>query len=159
MEGYLMSLISVALLGGIVGMIAPEGEMKPYVRLLSLLCLLCAMIAPILSLWLDSELSLENMLGEIGENETINYDEIYKQSLLAGGERQAEEYLYSSLVKEFDLPPDALEVFVKIQPKNDNEYSVEVTVALGTEAIFADPHRIIEWVENHMDCRCTVFYE
>lgn len=158
MEGYLMTLISVSLLSGIVGMISPEGDTKKYVRLVSLLCLLCAMVGPALSLFGDSELSLDGLLGESKE-ETVNYDEIYNNTLIYGGERQAEETIHSSIVKEFDLPADSLEIRVRTESKNDTEPLVEVTVILRNQAIFADPKKIVAQIESMMDCRCTVFYE
>ncbi len=159
MEGYLMTLIAVALMSGIVGMISPEGDVKKYVRLLCLLCLLCAMIGPALSALTNSEFSVDSLFGETETEEPINYDEIYNNALIAGGEKQAEEAIKLSIIKEFDLPSDSLWITVQSKSKNDTNSLIEVTVTLGGKAIFADPQKIIQQVESMIDCRCIIVYE
>ncbi len=159
MEGYLMTLMAVALLSGIVGMISPEGDTKKYVRFAGLLCLLCAMIGPALTALTDSDFSMDDLTGETQTDDSVDYDEIYNNALIAGGEKQAAQTIKSSIIQEFDLPSDALEVTVQRMSKNDTDSPIEVRVTLGGKAIFADPKEIVRQVESILDCRCTILYE
>ena len=158
MREYLMTLIAVSLFSGIVGMISPEGDLKKYVRLLCTLCLLCAMIGPILSLFTDSDFFLGDWAEE-GEEDAIDYEEIYNNALVSGGERQAEEVIHNSIVQTFSLPSDSLEISVKTKSKNESESMADVTVILHDGAIFADPQEILTHIGKMGDFRCVIVYD
>ena len=158
MREYLMTLIAVSLFSGIVGMISPEGDLKKYVRLLCTLCLLCAMIGPVLTLFADSAFSAEDWLEEV-EKEEINYEEIYNNALISGEEAQAAETIQNSILQTFSLPSGSLEVSVKSKSKNDTDSPLDVTVILRDEAIFADPKKILAHIEKMGDGRCVIVYE
>ena len=158
MREYLMTLIAVSLFSGIVGMISPEGDLKKYVRLLCTLCLLCAMIGPVLTFFADSAFSAEDWLEEV-EKEEINYEEIYNNALISGEEAQAAETIQNSILQTFSLPSGSLEVSVKSKSKNDTDSPLDVTVILRDEAIFADPKKILAHIEKMGDCRCVIVYE
>ena len=81
MREYLTSLLSVSLLGGLLTMLSPEGDLKKYVRLLCSLCLLCAMVSPLFSTFAEGELSLDHLWERMEPSESLDYDEIYHQSL------------------------------------------------------------------------------
>ena len=159
MKEYLMTLISVSLLSGIMGMISPEGDLKKYVRLLCTLCVFCAMISPAFSLWQGMGSSGEEILGELIDKEDVNYDEIYKDSLLSFGEVQAEETIKSNILERFLLSEDSIDVEVKSQSENDIEEWIAVTVLLRDEAIFTDPREILSLVESMVSCSCVIVYE
>lgn len=158
MREYLMTLIGVSLFCGVVGMLSPEGNIKKYVRLLSALCVLSAIVGPLLSLGSEGVLSLEELVGEVEETE-VDYEEIYNQALIMGGERQAADAIWSDLVQTFSIPGEALEVSVKFLAETEENTVMDVTLVLRDEAIFADPHRMIQYLEEQTACRCTVIYE
>ena len=159
MKEYLMTLISVALLSGTVGMLSPEGEMKRYVRLLCSLCLLCAMVGPALSLLGDSDFSMDGLLSDREEIDRLDYDEIYHNSLILGGEKQAADTICAALLQRFELSEGAMEVSVRSPLKNDTDSPVSVTVLLRDEAIFVDPKEILSYVRELGDFQCTIVYE
>ena len=159
MKEYLMTLTAVALLGGILGMLSPEGDIKKYVRLAVSLCLVCAMIQPVLSVLSGEMPALDELLGIGEQEETMNYDEIYYQSLLSGGREQAEEAMKQELLKEFSLPYESLEVEAILERKNDGVEVKEIRVTLRDSAIFADPKEVIAPVNERLSCPCTVIYD
>ena len=159
MRSYLMSLISVALLGGVVGMISPEGDLKKYVRLLGTLCLLCAMVGPVFSLLQDDGLRLDGWLENLAPDDEINYEEIYNNALVEGGEKQAAEAIRTSILNSFALPEDSIEVDVEFILENDEEKRSRVQILLRDKAIFADPREIISHVESMGSCQCVIVYE
>lgn len=158
MKEYLSLLISVALFGGVIGMLSPEGDLKKYLRLLCSLCLLCAMLAPIFSEWRGGNLSLD-FLWESEEGESIDYDEIYNQSLQSGNRENAEKIVKNRLLAEFDLPYDSLDVRVLFSLENDIYRAEKVELILHPQAIFADPKEMIALVNEVWECPCVVIYE
>ena len=158
MREYLSILISVALLGGVIGMLSPEGELKKYLRLLCSLCLLCAMVVPFFSALREGELSLDGLF-ESEESESVDYDEIYNQSLLNGNRENAENIIQSRIAQAFDLSYDSFEVRAMLSLKNNKYVLEEIALILHPEAIFADPKKLTEFVNESYDCPCVVIYE
>lgn len=159
MKSYLITLMAVALLNGLVGMISPEGDVKKYVRLLGSLCLLCAMAQPVLG-WLSEGDGLIKNLWELEtEEESTNYDEIYNQALLSGGEKNAESIIKNNLLEAFELPSGSVDVRVDMEMKNDTCEILEVQLTIREEAIFADPRELISYVNERFSCPCVVVYD
>ena len=77
MREYLSCLVAVTLFGGLVRMLAPEGNLQKYLRLTVGLCLVCAVTQPFLGLLSHrEELPWNDWLSPEEEREQ-NYDEIY----------------------------------------------------------------------------------
>ena len=159
MKEYLMTLTAVSLLGGILGMLSPEGNIKKYVRLAVSLCLVCAMLQPMLQLLSGEAPSLDELLGISGKEETVDYDEIYHQALLNGSKEQIQQSLKQQLLKEFSLPYESLDVEAVLEMKNDVSQVKEIRVLLRDSAVFADPREVIALVNESIGCPCTVIYD
>lgn len=159
MKEYFMTLMSVALLNGILHMISPEGDIKKYVRLLGALCLLCAMTVPLFSALAEGEGSL-NFLTEFGQGtEQSNYDEIYQNSLLNGNKTETEKNIKTRMIQELSMEASTFDVSAEIVLKNEKTDLESVTVTLRDSAIFADPRQIIEWINGVYECSCVIVYE
>ena len=159
MKEYFMTLMSVALLNGILHMISPEGDIKKYVRLLGALCLLCAMTVPLFSALAEGEGSL-NFLTEFGQStEQSNYDEIYQNSLLNGNKTETEKNIKTRMIQELSIEASTFDVSAEIVLKNEKTDLESVTVTLRDSAIFADPRQIIEWINGVYGCSCVIVYE
>ena len=159
MREYLSALIAVALLGGLVRMLAPEGNLQKYLRLTISLCLVCALVQPLLGGamtgkdffldgWLDSE--------EYGE---INYDEIYNQALQNGAKKQAEELIRTRIYQEFSLTEEMASVRTTFLSKNGTILVGDVQVIFHSTVILQDPREVVSFVNSEWDCPCTVIYE
>ena len=159
MKEYLMTLTAVSLLGGILGMLSPEGNIKKYVRLAVSLCLVCAMLQPMLQLLSGEAPSLDELLGISGEEETVDYDEIYHQALLNGSKEQIQQSLKQQLLKAFSLPYESLDVEAVLEMKNDVSQVKEIQVLLRDSAVFVDPREVIALVNESIGCPCTVIYD
>ena len=108
-----MTLMGVALLNGIVGMLSPEGALKKYVRLLGALCLICAIAHPIFSLLSEGNWKIEALWeGSAAENSEA-YEELYEDILLSGSERYAAEKLRGELMGRFELSEASFDVAVR----------------------------------------------
>ena len=78
MAEYGGTLLCVCLLGAVVRMLSPEGDMKRYVGLVASFCALLAIAAPLLTQMEDGGLrGFWERWEEWEDAETVNYDEIY----------------------------------------------------------------------------------
>lgn len=159
MKEYGMTLTAVALLGGVLGMLSPEGDLKKYIRLVVALCLLCAMVQPLIAAWSEGGW----LSGETWQlwkwEETEDYDDIYKQSLLSGSEKQVSSLLKQQILSEFQVSEASVDVVVKIEMENDRSEVREIWITLREEAVFIDPKRITALIEEQWECPCTILYD
>ncbi len=162
MKEFLITLMAVAILVGVVGMLTPDGNLAKYVRFAGMLCLLCALASPIvtvLSALTDGDGFAEEILGDIGEKEEERYDEIYNNTLMDGSAKYAEEVMKSELTQQFSLPKDSLSVSVELVMENELYQIERVMVVLGEQAVFVDPRQVISFVNERWNCTCTVVYD
>lgn len=159
MKSYFITLMAVALLNGMIGMISPEGNVKKYIRLLGGLCLLCAMAQPIVSILSGGDFSVEEWLDLPEMQETVDYDEIYNHALVSGGEKNAETAIKNRILSRFELPSDSMDIEVNFVTNKDELSLGDVRVTLRDQAIFADPREIISYVNESWNCPCTVIYD
>ncbi len=159
MRAYVTTLAALALLGAVMGMLSPEGDIKKYVRLVSALCLLVALASPVISFvtalaegdWLNGE--------ELGFSEqTADYENVFEEALRNGSASVASDALTAELIQRFDLPDGSLSARVVLADGDECSLSL-VRVTLRAEAIFADPAAIIEYVNESLHCPCEVVYE
>ena len=152
-----MTLISVALLNGIMSMLSPEGDTKKYVRFVGSLCLLCALASPIYGLLSDGKIDTDGLLSYPDEAES-GYEEIYMNALANGAKENAETAIRSRICETFSLSEDSLDVTLELLC-DGGKYSVQgVLVTLNNSAVFADPRDISALVNEICGCGCTVVY-
>ncbi|MBR2293193.1 MAG: stage III sporulation protein AF [Clostridia bacterium] len=154
MKEYLLTLMGVALLNGIVGMLSPEGGLKKYVRLVGALCLICAIAQPIFSFLSETDWRLDGLWQGEDTDTSESYEALYEDMLLSGSERYAAERLKGEIARKFNLGEDSFEVTVR-----GGEEKASVTVTLRDAAIFADPKEIISYIQESYGCDCTVIYD
>lgn len=159
MQNYLNTLLSVSLLGGMLSMLSPGGDLKKYLRLICSLCLLCAMVSPIFSVLAEGELSLDGLWEQIESSESLDYDEIYNQSLQNGNRESAKNIVKERILSEFDLSDDAIDVEAVFDIKNEKYSLAEIRVILHPKAIFVDPTVLCKWVNETYSCPCVAVYD
>ena len=159
MREYWVAFVAVAILNGVVGMIAPEGEIKKYVRLLGSLCLLCAVVQPVLG-WISEGDEWTSYLWEDTKEELeTDYDEIYNQSLIQGGEKNAETIVKNRILETFELSNESLDVQLDFAIEKETLRIEEIRLTIRNDAIFLDPRLLTEYVNEEYSCRCTVIYD
>ena len=163
MKEYVIVLIGSVLVCSLAVMLTPEGEkgIGQYVKLAAGLCVLCVLISPLTSF--ISSLSAiidQNRFFEDGENELEGFDKIYNESLLDASSEEIAKGLESMLCREFGFKNDKIDVYVELCEGEDGYLPKCVTVMLwqSAETLFADPHKIIEYVNSLLDCRCEIIY-
>jgi hypothetical protein len=159
MKQYWITFVAVAILNGVVGMIAPEGDIKKYVRLLGALCLLCAVVQPILGWSAEGGEWTEFLWGETEETVRSDYDEIYNQSLLQGGEKNAEILIKNRILEKFELSDESVDVRVNFAIENEKVRLEEICLTIRKEAVLVDPRILTEYINEAYACSCTVVYD
>ena len=158
MKEFIITLISVALLSGGFCMLAPEGDLRKYVRLMGALCLVCAIAVPTFTAIRSDGIGLDGLLSADVENES-GYEEIYGEALLRGAEETLERILKERAVGELGLKADEIDFDIDLCI-DDGVYRVgAVTAYIYGGGIFTDPRKITELVNGQCGCACTVIYE
>ena len=159
MREYLNALVCVVLFGGLVRMVAPEGALQKYLRLTVALCLVSAITQPLLgSLLQEGGFSFSELLFS-SESETVNYDEIYNQSLQNGSKAQAIEIIKAKIYQELSLSEETAEVGASFLSENGILTLEEVQVTLEGKGVLCDPRDIVSLVNSEWGCPCVVLYE
>jgi|GEM_PF-4342852 len=159
MKEYLVALIATTLLGGIVRMLAPEGNLQKYLRLTVSLCLVAALLGPLFAaLSEERELSLQELLSE-EEKQEVNYDEIYDRSLKNASKGQAEEIIRQKICQKFSLSEETAKITANFVTENDKIKLSEIYVSLRGVGSLQEPREIVSFVRSEWDCPCVVLYE
>ena len=159
MKEYLGALIATTLLGGIVRMLAPEGKLQKYLRLSVSLCLVAALLGPLLgALGEERDFSLGEMLSE-DENPQMNYDEIYHHSLENATKTQAEQIIQAKIYQKFSLSEETARITANFVTENDKLELSEIYVSLRGTGILSEPRAVVDFVRAEWDCPCVILYE
>lgn len=159
MSGYFYGLLSTCLFCGFFGLIAPNGALGKYLRLLGGICVLCVMLSP-LSTYLQSWETEDLLSGLLGSDEQESeFDEIYNKALAEAGCDQLEEYWKERLCGELSLRKEQVSVQVALEEDESGYRPSQVWVTLSGSAILADPALITATVEKVMECPCVILYD
>ena len=140
-------------------MLSPEGNLQKYLRLVIGLCLVCAMVQPLLgTLSEGGTLLWKEWLSE-EEGETRDYNEIYNQALQSGTKAQATEVIAGRICQAFSLSEETASVEVVFVSENEILSVSEVRVTLRGEGVLTDPREIVSLVNSEWGCSCEVIYE
>lgn len=162
MSGYITTLIGTVIICTLAAMLTPEENgMLGYVKLAAGLCVLCVAIAPVTS-FVEAVQEFPSA-GEFFEDGIVsenNFEQIYEESLLGASQESMSEGLREMICREFKLSSDEIEVFVKLKETESGSCTIEsATVMLaGGKAILTDPHKVIDYVTELLDCRCEIIY-
>ena len=165
MKEYLMGLFVLGICCAVVEMLSPDGEgggIARHIRLLSVLCLLCVLLAPVLTL-LQSGESLPEYFrslldgwsegAELGEEELAHrFQEETERLDIA----LAEQTVGEMLAEHFSL--DATDCRVRLTV--DESYRItQVRVALRGRAIWSNSHEIEAYIEQTFGCESVIYIE
>lgn len=163
MKDYIITLISVSIVCGIVHILTPAGVgdgIRKHVKLISSLCVLCIMIAPIGGFIQSLENSEFNILGEYGESNTLEdrYDKIYNDMISVYSAEQISKKCEEILRERFSLKEDDVKVMIYFSEEENEPVISKSAVILYTGAIGKDPREISECVSELIKCECEIIY-
>ena len=158
MREYLLTLVSVVIFSAVVGMLDGENRAKKYIRFLGALCVISAIISPLVSLLPDDGLDRNGWWERVEDGEK-DYDEIYYQAIVSYEIEYAENVLKQNIKNAFSLPDNGLDVRIKTVSENGIYKVDEVWVTLRASAVLADPKKLSAWVLNATGATPVIVYE
>ena len=158
MKSYFLSVIVLACFGGICEELLPSrAKTQPYVRLVSGLCVLLALVLPAK----DAIAGISDFLTSFGEDFEAESREDFYEELFLGTfsgltAEAAEQYLAEQLTKVFSISAGGCRTEMTLA---EDGTVCRVLVCLSGEGIFHDPHAIAEYVREQCGCPCDVVVE
>lgn len=162
MQGYLVTLIGMSILISVVGMVVPQ-KVKKYVRLVCAVCLLCVILKPIPELLgskgseLFAGLDIFHGAEDVQEDKAF-YNEIYNNTIRKASEEKIAAGLETMMIKDLGLPEDSFEVRVEIDDGENYVKVRKVSVLISMDAVSRDPHAVVSYLEEMLECTCEIIY-
>lgn len=146
MEGirsYALAIVTVCVSAGLVTQIAPEGQLKKYIKYIISLCVLAALIAPVISVF-GGLPEYADKFGEILEQQTED-DSGAKKQLIETQKNAVQEAIRSLISTKYSIKKENIEVKIKIN--SDNSEAVEIKEIFITVKEYAD----IQAIKNYIN--------
>ena len=160
MREYGSALLCVCLLGTLVRMLSPEGDVKRYVGLVAAFCVILAVAKPIgAAVGEEGGFLLLTKWSEWETSDEKNYAEIYDHALLDTGGSIAEEHVKSLILKEYMINEEDVTVLGKFALKNEIYQLEEVVLYLHKSTVSIDPRELTDFVSRQCGCPCYAVYE
>lgn len=160
MQGYLIQILTVSLLCGLIETLAPAGEregLRRAVRLVTALCLLCLMVAPLREARERlRSFDLGGWAREMEEGGSEELERLMEEKLSAVTREQLESELYRLLDGQFGISRQDCSLTVGLEEEDGVLTVREVWIALRGRAVLRDPRAIEAAVEEAWQCGCTV---
>lgn len=140
---FVVSVLTVCVISGIVIGISPEGAMKKYISYIVSLCMLAAIITPIISIFS----SVPQYSGEIerifeDQNET---DSDAETRLIEAQKAAVELAIRDTIVKKFGIGEDNVSVEITIDTANKSAIEIRcIDVSVAGECPSGEIKRYIE---------------
>ena len=157
MLNYILSVVGVALCVGILEEMLPSTYgSKAYVRLLTGLCLLAVMIAPVGKFLNAIPDALEQMAEwDEGEAEGGRYEEILKGSMSDAVRETLKGAVLEDLEKSFDVNIQKTDVGILFEDGEGIRIK-RVAITLRGADILKNPHEIEDYFGRLLSCECVV---
>lgn len=166
MGEYWIGLLTLSLLCAVMEILVPgeENGVAKHLHLLCAVCLLCVLVQPfgrLLTELRELPSRLGDWLTEAEEGAAEEYRQRWEQEKndLEGGYagQYAEELLREAVCEKFSL--STADCRLEIVWGEDGRTPEQVRVALSGQAIWCPTHELERFVQEMLDCPCTVWLE
>lgn len=161
MREYFIGVMSVIFFGGMITSLSPSAKGQKYLRLLCSLSVVGSIVLPIFSAFREQDFDVGEF-AEIFETENASediYGDIYNGAISDASILNAEITLKSEILREVSAKEEDFDVMVNTSLKNDVLCIESVTVKIYPSGIFINPREIENYVNERLECPCTVVYE
>ena len=160
MKEYFVGIISVVFLGGMIVSVMPSGATQKYLRLLCGLSVMACIVMPVFSFFAEQNIIIDgwDISNGVGGDDESKYVEIYNNSLKSAGTDSAEYSLKNDIIKEFSAHYDDIDIELETTVNGDEIYISNVWLKIHPSGVLLDPHKIKKYLEDRLQCPCTVVY-
>ena len=160
MKEYFLTVIVVAIIGGIVISLEGGKGSGRYIRLLCGVCTAGCIVLPIASLIADGWSADEGIL-ELFEQEQFleNYDEYYNYALDNAENINADNILKSNIIQALSLDDSDIDVHIVVGNNGGEKYIDIVEVTIYAQGLDIDPRLVQKYVKELLGCQCVIYYD
>lgn len=158
MKTYFLSLIGASLCVALISILAPNGTLGKYVRLLTSLFLICVIISP-LDGAIDGMRELINgTLTFPDSNQQIEEEarEEWQSMLDSSSKTYFLQSLRQLLEAEFSISPGEIDCSALWEEKNGAVKPRRIHILLSGSAIWKDPKAIEHFIGDLLGCECII---
>ena len=156
MKAYLISLLGAAFLAAMIGILTPEGSnggIGKYVRLLSVLTIVCVIALPLPRAIADLRGRLTD-LTDPSSNEKNAFDARSETLLDHASRAYFASSLTAHLVERFSLRSDEITCAIRWKEVDGEALPESITLILSGSARWHDPHELETYVTDLLGCPC-----
>ena len=160
MKTYILSLISVAIISGIIEILTPSGVsdgIKKHVRLLLAICVLCVVVNPV-GAFLEELSSVGYGIfdKEGNDSEKEDYLGVFEENLAHHSAHAISLGVEKMICKKFSLEGEDIEVYVTLSGEDSVD---KAAVILSGLAVTQDPREIKGYVSSLIGAEVEIIYE
>ncbi len=160
MRNYLIALLSASLLAALIGVLSPSGEkgaLEKHMRLISVLFLICVLIAPAKSALkgLEGLISGDIVPSLPDYGDRPSYEDQMEEALGEASTAYFTEMLTQMLEEQFEIASGEVRCIVAWSEEDGTLKPTQVTVVLSGKAIWKNPQDMESFVEGLLHCPCT----
>ena len=155
MKEYFIALFLVSCVAAIVKAVGNDGATKKYIEMICALCVISAVIIPILGVNADMS-DIISFFDEIVGVEQ-NYDEIYNKYLLEEGVSAAEDRMSADVCQRLSVGEEAIKL--RLVLAEDGSCVVGAKAYITNAALAADPSEVRGYVREVLGIECEIIYD
>ena len=164
MTSYILTLLSASLAAGVIELLAPKGDggrIASYVRMVSGLFLLIALLAPLKAgLEILQSVAAGDLAGFIEEHiptpEPEDYQNVFSSTLTSIGRQETEAWVTDSLETVFGIPPQNCAVEAVMESDGETMTLREIRIGLSGKHALENPHPLEAYYSERFQCPCYV---
>lgn len=155
MKAYLISLLGAAFLAAMIGILTPDGAngIGKYVRLLSVLMIVCVIALPLPRAIADLRERLTDF-SDLSSEEKNPFDARSQELLDHASRAYFASALTSHLAEQFSLRSDEITCAIRWKEIDGETQPENVTLILSGSARWRDPHELERYVTDLLGCPC-----
>lgn len=156
MKVYLLSLLGAAFLAAAIGILSPEGTnggIGKYVRLISVLVIVCVIALPLPRALADFQERLTD-LTDPSLHEKKSFDARSQELLDNTSRAYFATSLTTHLAERFSLRSDEITCAIRWKEADGETLPENVTLILSGSARWQDPHEMERFVTDLLGCPC-----
>lgn len=122
LSGFVFSLLTVCVISGIATGLSPEGTMKRYIKYIVSLCVLAAIITPVISIFSSLPMQGEELSELFGDHGEATGDS--EEKLIETQKKAVEQAITDVVSNKFGIDKGKLTVGIKIDATNKSAIEI-----------------------------------
>lgn len=153
MLGFLPTVIAVTVFGRLIMLSIPKnGSVHKYLSVMIVLCVSAVVMLPVADFIVSFDGVFELDFDEIPQEELDGYESIFEDGIADSLYPSVENYIYSSLEKEFSVFRDDCDVSLEFRTDGDVIAIERIAIFLKNSARFKDTGKICRYFEDKLNC-------